>query len=65
MTCLLVSTNWKDKGYDSILVIVYWLIKMVYYDLVKVTTDTPALAKVIIDAVVQYHGLPDRNIPFL
>ena len=32
---LLVSTNWKGKSYDFILVIVNWLTKMVYYDVGK------------------------------
>ena len=30
-----------------------------YYELVKVTIDTPRLAKVIIDVVVWHHGLPN------
>ena len=32
---------------------------MVHYKLVKVTIDALGLAKVIIDVVVQHHGLPD------
>ncbi len=57
-----VSTNWKGKTYDSILVIVDRLIKMVHYELVKVTIDAPALVEVIIEAVVRHHGLPDSIV---
>ena len=35
---------------------------MVYYESVKVTTDAPGLAEVIIDVVVQHHGLLDSII---
>ena len=59
MTGLPVSTNRKGKSYDSILVIVDWLIKMVHYEPVKVTINAPGLVKVIIDVVVWHHGLPD------
>ena len=52
-----ISANWKSNSYDSILVIIDWLTKMVYYKPVKVTIDTPGLAKVIIDMVVHYHGI--------
>lgn len=55
------STNWKCKTYDSILVIVDWLIKTVYYKPVKVTIDVLALVAVIIEAVVQ-HGISDSII---
>ncbi len=34
-------------------------IKMVHYDLVKVTINVLDLAEVIIKAIVRYHGLPD------
>ena len=54
-----VSTNWKGEIYNSILVIVDWLTKMVYYELVKVTINTLALAEVIIKMVVRHHDLPD------
>ncbi len=54
-----VSTNSKSNTYNSILVIIDWLTKIVYFELVKVTIDTPGLAKVVLNIVVQYHGLPD------
>ncbi len=59
VTGLPVSTNWKGETYDTILVIVDRLMKMVHYELVKVTIDAPGLAKVIINVVVWHHGLPD------
>ncbi len=37
VTRLPVSTNWKDKPYDSILVIVNRLMKIVYYEPVNIT----------------------------
>ena len=62
MTGLPVSTDWKGKNYDSILVIVDRLTKMVYYKPVKITINAPGLAEVIIDIVVRHHGLPDSII---
>ena len=59
VTGLPLSADWKGDNYDSILVIINRLIKMVHYKPVKVTIDAPRLTEVIIDVVVQYHGLPD------
>ena len=58
-TGLPISTNWKGESYDSILVIIYRLMKMVHYEPVKVTINAPGLAKVIINVVVWHHSLPD------
>ena len=55
---LLISTDWKRDSYDSILIIVNWLTKMVPYKPVKITINTPGLTEVIIDVIVKYHGLP-------
>ena len=62
VTGLPILTDWKGKSYDSILVIVDKLIKMVHYEPVKITIDAPGLAKVIINVVVRHHGLPDSII---
>ena len=62
VTGLLVLTDWKGKSYDLILVIVDKLTKMVNYKLVKITIDTPGLLEVIINVVVQHHGLPNSII---
>ena len=69
VTSLLILTNWKRDSYDSILVIINCLTKMVYYKLFKITINAPRLAKVIIDVVVHHYGLPDwimtdRNLFF-
>ena len=62
VTGLLFFSDWKSNSYDSILVDVNRLTKMVYYKSVKVTIDAPRLAEVIIDVMVRYHGLPDSII---
>ena len=62
ITGLPISTNWKGDSYDSILVIIDRLTKMVYYEPVKVTIDAPGLAEVILDVVVRHHDLPDSIV---
>ncbi len=62
VTGLPISADWKDDSYDSLLVIVDRLIKMVYYKPVKVTIDAPGLAKVIIDMVVRHYGVPESIV---
>ena len=62
VTGLPVSTKWKGKTYDSILVIISRLIKMVYYEPVKVTIVAPGLAGVAIEVVVRHYGLPDSIV---
>ena len=59
VTGLSISTNWKGGSYDSNLVIIDWLIKMVYYEPVKITINDPSLAEVIQDMVVRYYDLLD------
>ncbi len=49
---LSISTNWKGNSYDLILVIIDWLTKMVYYELVKITIGTLDLIKVILNTVI-------------
>ena len=62
ITRLPVLTNWKTENYNSILVIVDWLKKMVHYEPVKITINTPELVEVIIDVMVQHHGLSNSII---
>ena len=62
VTGLPLSSDWKGDSYDSILVIVDQLTKMVHYKLVKVTINAPGLAEVIINVVVRHHGLLDSII---
>ena len=59
VTGLPISINWKRDSYNSILVIVNWLTKMVYDKPVKITIDIPGFAKVIVDVVVHHHGFSD------
>lgn len=59
VTGLLILTNWKRESYNSILVTINWLTKMVYYQLVKAFIDALRLAKVILDVIVWHHGLPN------
>ena len=62
MTGLHISINWKRDSYNSILVIVDWLTKMVHYKLVKITIDAPSLAKVIINMIVWHYDLPNSIV---
>ena len=57
-----ILTDWKGESYNSILVIVDWLMKMIYYEPVKVTIKAPRQAKVILDVVVWYHGFSDTIV---
>ena len=62
VTSLPLFTDWKSDSYDSILVIVNQLTKIMHYKPVKVIIDILGLAEVIIDVVVQYHDLPNSII---
>ena len=62
VTGLPISTNWKGDSYDSILVIVDRLTKLIYYEPVRVTIEAPGLAKIILDMVVWHHGLPNSIV---
>ena len=57
-----ILTDWKRDSYNSILVIIDRLTKMVYYKPVKVTIDAPGLAEVIINVVVRHHDCPDSIV---
>ena len=57
VTGLPISTDWKRDSYDSILVIVDRLTKMVHYKPVKITIHAPGLAEVIINVIICHHGL--------
>ncbi len=57
-----ISVDWKSDSYDSILVIVDRLTKMVHYEPVKVTINAPGLAEVIINVIVRHHGVLESII---
>lgn len=54
---LLIPANWKSDTYNSILVIVDRLIKIIYYEPLKIIIDVPGLAKKIINVMVYHHEI--------
>lgn len=50
---LLLLLNWKDNSYNTILVIIDWLMKMIKYKAIKITIDILGLAEEIINIVVK------------
>ena len=62
VTGLPILTDWKGDNYDSILVIVDWLTKMVHYKSVRVIINALGLVEIIIDVVVRHHGFPDSIV---
>ena len=59
VTGLPIFTDWKGDSYNSILIIVNQLTKMVHYKPVKVTIDAPGLEEVMINVVIRHQGLLD------
>ena len=57
-----VSTNWKGKTYDSILIIVDLLTNIINFELVNVIINTAHLAQIIINILVWHYGLPDSIV---
>ena len=57
-----ILTDWKKNYYDLIFVIINWLIKIVYYKLVKITMNVLGLVKVIINVVIRHHSFLDSII---
>ena len=62
VTGLLILVDWKEDNYDSILVIVNRLTKMVNYKPIKMTIDAPGLAEVIINIIAWHHRLLDSFV---
>ena len=62
VTGLPILADWNGDSYDSILIIVDWLAKIVDYKPVKIIIDTPSLTEVIINVVVRHHDLLDSII---
>ncbi len=52
---LLISADWKGDSYNSILVIIDRLTKIVYYEPIKVTINTSGLAEVIFNMFVCHN----------
>ena len=59
VTGLSISTNWKGNSYNSILVIIDCLTKMVHYEPVQITINALGVAEIIMDVIVGYYGLFD------
>ena len=59
VTGLPKSKDWRRIEYNSILVIVDRLTKMVHYEPVITTMDADQLGEVLIKAAIKYHGLSD------
>lgn len=57
-----MSSDWKSETYNSILVIINRLTKIVHYKPVKITIDASGLVEVIIDMIVRHHSLSDSII---
>ena len=62
VTDLPILTNWKRDSYNSILVIIDRLTKLIHYKLVKIIINALGLAEIIINVVVRYHGLSDSIV---
>ena len=62
VTGLLLSADWKGDRYNSILIIVDQLTKMMHYERVKVTINAAGLTEVIIDIVMRYYSLSNSII---
>ena len=62
VTSLPILTEWKGDSYNSILVIIDQLTKMVYYKPVKVIIDPPGHAEIIINMVMRHYRLPDSIV---
>lgn len=62
VTGLPVSTNGMGETYDSILFIIDKLTKRVHDEQIKIMIDSPTLAEVIINMVVQQNDFPDSIV---
>ena len=62
MTGLPISNSEMGNSYDSILVIINRLTKMVHYKPVKSIINAPGLAEIIIDVVVRHYNLLDSIV---
>ncbi len=57
-----ISANWKSDNYDSILVIIDQLTKIIHYEPVKVKINAPGLAEVIINVIVYHYKVPESIV---
>lgn len=59
---LSVFINQKYKTYNSIIAIINWLTKIIYYEEIKVLINILGLEKVIINVIIQYYSFGDLII---
>ena len=59
ITGLQILINKKRDNYDSILVIIDRLTKIVYYKPVKIIINILGLVEVIINVVIRHHSFPN------
>ena len=59
---LQILTNLKKDNYNSILIIVDSLTRIVYYKLVKIIINVSDLIKIIINVVIRHDSLSDSII---
>ena len=52
---LLILINKKNNSYDSILIILNLLTKLIYYKLIKIIINISNLTKIIINIVIKYY----------
>lgn len=57
-----ILINWKSKTYNSILIIVDCLTKIIYYKLVKIIINAPSLAKIMIYIIIYHHNFLDSIV---
>lgn len=62
VTGLQPSKDWRGIKYDSILVIVDRLTKIVHYEAVQKTLTAGGLAEMILNAIIRYHAIPDSIV---
>ena len=62
VTRLSKSSDLSGNGYNSILVIVNWLTKIVHYEPVQTTITAYELAEAIHNIVIHYYGLSDAIV---
>ena len=54
---LIILIDEKSNSYNSILIIINWSIKIIYYRLIKIAIDILDFAKVIINIKIKYYSL--------
>lgn len=58
ITSLLFLLDLKNNCLNTLFIIIDYLTKMIYYNLVKTTVNMAGQAKIIFDVMVKYHSLP-------